>query len=129
MLPQFEGLDQQIPRPIRKALSEAVTSGAITIEHLVLPAGEVGSSLAREHLADRWTASSPLHRAARAVVADWERRGIDPRCGHLHGADTPMTCRPPLSEIALQIPQVLPSERTRRTPDVQASRVGRARLF
>ncbi len=87
MLPQFEGPDQWIPRPIRHALSETVTSGAITIERLVLADGDVRSSRAREHLAGRWVASSPLHRAARAVVADWERRGIDPRCGHLHGAD------------------------------------------
>ncbi len=87
MLPQFEGLDHQIPRPIRHALSEMVTSGAITIERLVLEDSDVRSSLAREHLAGRWMASSPLYRAARAVVADWEQRGIDPTCGHLHGAD------------------------------------------
>jgi hypothetical protein len=87
MLPQFEGIDQAIPRPIREALSEAVSSGAIAIERRVLPDGSVTSLQAREHLAYRWTPSSPLYRAASAVIADWERRGIDPCQGSLHGTD------------------------------------------
>lgn len=87
MLPQFESLDAWIPRPIREALSTAVLGGAVTIEHRVLEDGTVTSARAREHLADRWLPSSPLYRAASAVVADWERRGIDPGQGHLHGAD------------------------------------------
>jgi len=87
MLPQFEGLDQWIPRPIREALSAAVNDELITLERVVLADDEVTSPYAREHLADRWSPSSPLRRAGRAVVADWERRGIDPRHCHLHGTD------------------------------------------
>ena len=45
------------------------------------------SPQAGEHIADRWNPSSPLHRAANAVITDWEQRGIDPCQGHLHGAD------------------------------------------
>jgi hypothetical protein len=87
MLSQFEGIDQWIPRPIREALSEAVSSGAIAIERCVLADGSVTSLHAREHLADRWTPSSPLYRAASAVITGWEQRGIDPCQGHLHGTD------------------------------------------
>jgi hypothetical protein len=87
MLPQFEGIDQWIPRAIREVLSGAVNSGAITIDRLALADGSAASPHAREHLADRWTPPSPLHRAASAVVADWEQRGIDPGQGHLHGTD------------------------------------------
>jgi hypothetical protein len=60
---------------------------ASTLERTVLADGEVTNARARAHLADRWTPSSPLYRAAQAVVAGWERRGIDPCHGHLHGAD------------------------------------------
>ena len=87
MLPQFDGIDQWLPRPIREALSAAVSSGAIAVDRRVLTDGLVTSLHAREHLTDRWTPSSPLYRAASAVVADWEQRGIDPCHGHLHGAD------------------------------------------
>jgi len=87
MLPQFEGIDQWIPRPVREALSKAVSSGAIAIDRCVLADGSVTSLHAREHLADRWTPSSPLYRAASAVITDWEQRGIDPCQAHLHGTD------------------------------------------
>jgi hypothetical protein len=74
MLPQFGGLDRWMPRPIREALAAAVTSGAITLEPLTLPDGQVTDPRARDHLAGRWTPSSPLYRAACAVVADSEVR-------------------------------------------------------
>ena len=87
MLPQFNGIDAWIPRPRREALSSAATEGAITIERDVLLDGQVASETAREHINHRWGQSSPLHRAASAVVADWERRGISPEQAHLHGKD------------------------------------------
>lgn len=87
MLPQFEGIDQWVPRPIRETLAEASSGGAITVERCVLADGGVTSVAAREHLAYRWTLSSPLYRAASAVIADWETRGIDPGQAHLHGID------------------------------------------
>jgi hypothetical protein len=89
MLPQFEGIEAWVPRPYREALVGAVNCSAISIERMQLadlPRGAV-SSVAAEHLAGRWKQSSPLYRAAAAVVSSWERRGIDPVRCHLHGAD------------------------------------------
>jgi hypothetical protein len=87
MLPQFEGLDEWIPLAVREALSEAVSSGAIAIDRRVLADGTAASEQVREHLDYRWLPTSPLYRAASAVVTDWEQRGIDPCQGHLHGND------------------------------------------
>jgi hypothetical protein len=87
MLPQFEGLDRWLPRPYRETMSEAINSGLITVERLVLPDVEVDHSLAREHLRRRWRPESPLYRAGRAVFAYLLQRGIDPVQVHLHGRD------------------------------------------
>ena len=87
MLPQFEGLDRWIPLAYREAMSGAVSNGAVTIERCVLPDGAISSATALDHVSCRWQPTSPLNRAASAVVADWERRGIDPCQGHLHGSD------------------------------------------
>ena len=87
MLPEFEGLDQWMPLAVREQLIGMVNSGAITLERLVLADGVATSQQAREHLSYRWQATSPLYRAASAVIADWERRGVDPGQGHLHGKD------------------------------------------
>jgi len=87
MLPEFEGLDEWVPRPYREALCAAVSSKVIGLERVLLPDGPLASQIAAEHLADRWKPSSPLYRAATAVVCYWEKRGIDPCRCHLHGAD------------------------------------------
>jgi hypothetical protein len=87
MLSEFEGLDDWMPRPYREALCAAVSSKAIGLERVLLPDGPVASKIAAEHLAYRWKPSSPLYRAATAVVRYWEQRGIDPGHCHLHGAD------------------------------------------
>jgi hypothetical protein len=87
MLPEFEGIDDWIPRPYRESLSAAVGSGAIRIERLVLPDSQVASPVAARHIQRRWKPTSPLLRAASAVVGYWEQRGIDPGQGHLHGTD------------------------------------------
>lgn len=60
MLPQFEGLDEWIPRPYREALIAAVDSGAITVERSVISDGIVASDQAREHLAHRWQPTGRL---------------------------------------------------------------------
>ena len=87
MLPQFEGLDRWLPRPYRETLSEAIGSGVITLERLVLPDVEVDHPLVLEHLRDRWKPGSPLYRAGQAAFAYLLRRGIDPVQVHLHGRD------------------------------------------
>ena len=87
MLPELEGLDQWIPLAFRETLANAVSSQAITIERYVLTEGTIASAHVREHLLYRWQVTSPLYRAASAVITDWQTRGIDPGQGHLHGRD------------------------------------------
>ena len=75
MLPEFEGIDDWIPRPHRESLRAAVSSGAIRIERLVLPDSPVASPVAARHIQRRWKPDSPLLRAASAVVGYWEQPG------------------------------------------------------
>jgi hypothetical protein len=109
MLPEFEGLENWIPRPFREALVHAVRSDAITLERLVLSDGVVESAQAREHISDRWRPTSPLYRAATAVAADWERRGIDPDRGHLHGRDIRDRDTPYFAGFGLRYFRAIPS--------------------
>lgn len=87
MLPEFVGIDNWVIRPHRTILSAAVEDGAIQIERLVLPDGEVKSPIAAQRITRRWKPTSPLFRAASAVITHLERRGIDPGQCHLHGRD------------------------------------------
>ncbi len=87
MLPEFEGIEDWIPRPYRTALCAAVCDGALGIERLGLPDGVVASPEAAKHIRLRWNPAGPLRRAGTAVVSHWEQRGIDPGCCHLHGRD------------------------------------------
>jgi hypothetical protein len=85
MLPQFDGLDRWIPRPYRERLASAIEAGAITLERLHLPDAAVTDPAGQDHIAQRWAPTSPLYRAAHAVLAHLEQRGIDPGHVHLHG--------------------------------------------
>jgi hypothetical protein len=76
-----------MPLAYREAISGAVSNGAVTLERCILQDGTISSTTALDHVSYRWKRTSPLYRAASAVVADWERRGIDPCQGHLHGSD------------------------------------------
>lgn len=87
MLPEFEGLDDWIPRPDREVLCEAVNAAAIKLQRVRLEDSPVRSKVAAEHLRHRWKESSPLYRAATAVIRHLEQRGIDPGRCHLHGSD------------------------------------------
>jgi hypothetical protein len=87
MLPEFEGIDDWIPRPYREVLCAAVSDRAIKLERVLLPDRQVSSHAAAEHLTHRRKPSSPLYRAALAVASHWEREGIDPGHCDLHGAD------------------------------------------
>jgi hypothetical protein len=62
MLPQFEGIDEWIPRPCREALFSAAENGIVTVERIVLPDVPVISSVAGEYIAGRWSPASPLYR-------------------------------------------------------------------
>jgi hypothetical protein len=63
--------------------------GAIHLERLCLQDATQLSGEMHQYLdLDRhWRESSPLRRAAAAVIAHWESRGIDPGTAHLHGQD------------------------------------------
>jgi hypothetical protein len=87
MLPQFEGIDDWVPRPYREALMTAVTDEVIQIERLLLSDMSIASDLAMTHVARRWAPTSPLRRAALAVVGHWEEHGVDVGKAHLHGSD------------------------------------------
>jgi predicted nucleotidyltransferase len=87
MLPELEGLDDWISRPNREVLCAAVSDKAIKLERVLLLDSPVTNQAAAKHLAYRWKPSSPLYRAALAVVSHWEREGIDPGHCHLHGVD------------------------------------------
>ncbi|TCC34941.1 nucleotidyltransferase domain-containing protein [Kribbella sindirgiensis] len=87
MLPEFEGLEDWIPRADREVLCNALDKGAIGLERLTLEEGSVRSRFAMEHAEDRWAPSSPLFRAGIAVLRYWESCGVNPRLGHLHGVD------------------------------------------
>lgn len=78
MLPEFEGLDQWIPGPIRRVLHDAVHAGALTVERLDLEDGVVADAEALDHLRLNWKPGGDLHRAAAAVVAHFEARGVAP---------------------------------------------------
>lgn len=87
MLPVFEGLDRWIPRWAREAASGAVDAGAVLIERVELAGETINNRGIAEALSWRWTPNSPLLKAATAVIADWESRGIDPGRAHVHGRD------------------------------------------
>ena len=87
MLPAFEGLDHWMPRWAREAASAAADAGAVQIERIELAGGVVRSHEIAGEMRARWKSTSPLLRAATAVVVDWESRDIDPGRAHLHGRD------------------------------------------
>jgi hypothetical protein len=88
MLPEFDGIDDWIPRPAREVLCKAVEEGAIRLERIALDGdAQIASKAVTDHLRYRWKPTSPLYRAAAGVVTYWEQQGIDPGRCHLHGAD------------------------------------------
>lgn len=87
MLPAFEGVDNFVPRPLRAALVRLAETQAANVEQVVLCDAEVRDPVARCHINERWTATSPLRRAANAAVAFIEAHGGDPRAVHLAGRD------------------------------------------
>jgi hypothetical protein len=87
MLPVFEGIDRWVPRWAREAASAAVDAGAVRIERVEMSGAVIKDEGIADDFRSRWNPNSPLLKAATAVVADWESRGIDPGRGHLHGRD------------------------------------------
>ncbi|WP_436758220.1 nucleotidyltransferase domain-containing protein [Streptosporangium sp. V21-05] len=109
MLREFEGLDRYIPLYHREQLVAAVTAGAISIERLTLDSAEPDPDRDVDlGIRLRWKDASPLQRAARAVLAYWRSRGIDPKGGHLHGRDIESKDTPYFAGFQLRYLQSLP---------------------
>jgi hypothetical protein len=108
MLPQFEGLDQWVPRHYRECTSAAVQAGAISVQRLELPAAAVADLGVREYISDRWAPTSPLFRAAHAVLAHLEERGVDLAHVHLHGRDIDQQDTPYFASFRLRYFRALP---------------------
>lgn len=88
MIPEFEGLDRWLPLYTRERLVAMIDAGAIRVERLTLDDAAITTPLMEDiRRRRRWDRSSPLFRAAKAVIAYWEQRGIDPGTAHLHGKD------------------------------------------
>jgi hypothetical protein len=87
MLPEFEGLDDWIPRPYREAICGAVDANILGLERVLLSDDPLTNGLATEHLALRWKTTSPLYRAATGIISYWDQCGIDVGKCHLHGTD------------------------------------------
>lgn len=84
MIEAFDGIDRWVPRPVRITLTDLVDRKAVTIRQLQLPDAEPAHPAAREALT-RWTDTSPLRRAAAAVLAHLETTGRLLDSVYLHG--------------------------------------------
>jgi hypothetical protein len=96
------------PASLPERLIAALDSGAVGVERLDLPDAAPNDPTARRHVARRWAPTSPLHRAAHAVLADLERRGIDPCALHLHGQDVEHPVTPYFAGFQLRYFRAIP---------------------
>ncbi|MEU8076038.1 nucleotidyltransferase domain-containing protein [Catellatospora citrea] len=87
MIDAFDGLDRILPMAFRKPVADAVAAGAIAVTQLTLPDQQVTDPDARKHITRRWQPTSPLYRAAHAILAYYEQHNIAPAQVHLHGRD------------------------------------------
>lgn len=94
MLPCFDGLDKWLPRYLRQELEALIDNQVITVEQITLADAEPHDLSVRDHINDRWVASSPLRRAAYAALAYLESCKVDPDAVHLHHGDVDVPMRP-----------------------------------
>ena len=78
MIEAFDGIDRWVPRPVRIDLTDLVDRKAATIRQLQLPDAEPAHPAALEALT-RWSETSPLRRAAAAILAHLEATSPPPR--------------------------------------------------
>jgi hypothetical protein len=83
----LRNLGDKLPRFLRQELVALVDDGVIEIQEVDLPEGRPSVTWIDEFVDRRWAATSPLRRAALAVLAHWERQGVDLSGVHLHGTD------------------------------------------
>ncbi|MEV0281315.1 nucleotidyltransferase domain-containing protein [Streptomyces sp. NPDC050610] len=84
MIEAFDGIDRWVPRPVRVDLTDLVDRKAATIRQLQLPDAEPAHPAALETLT-RWSETSPLRRAAAAVLAHLEATARPLDSVYLHG--------------------------------------------
>lgn len=84
MIEAFDGIDRWVPRPVRIDLTDLVDRKAATIRQLQLPDAEPAHPAALEALT-RWSETSPLRRAAAAVLAHLEATSRPLDSLYLHG--------------------------------------------
>ncbi|MFJ4836226.1 nucleotidyltransferase domain-containing protein [Streptomyces sp. NPDC088747] len=84
MIEAFDGIDRWVPRPVRIDLTDLVDRKAATIRQLQLPDTEPAHPAALEALT-RWSETSPLRRAAAAVLAHLEATSRPLDSVYLHG--------------------------------------------
>ncbi|WP_172386286.1 nucleotidyltransferase family protein [Streptomyces sp. MNP-20] len=84
MIEAFDGIDRWIPRPVRIDLTDLVDRKAATIQRLELADARPSHPAAPEALT-RWSDTSPLRRAAAAVLAHLEASGRPLESVYLHG--------------------------------------------
>jgi hypothetical protein len=80
-------MEDQLPRYLRQEIIALVDDELITVDQIVLSDGRPDAPWVCDRLADRWTAASPMRRAAQAVMAYLEDRGVELSGVHLHGED------------------------------------------
>ena len=109
MIDAFAGLDDMLPIAFRQPVADAVAAGALVVEQMVLIDAEVRDPFARRHIDDRWSLSSSLHRAAHAVLSQYENRGISARRVHLHCRDVDESHTPYFAGFQLRYTRMIPS--------------------
>ncbi|MFE0023142.1 hypothetical protein [Amycolatopsis sp. NPDC059021] len=87
ILPCFDGLDKWVPRYLRQELEALIKGQVITIEQVILADAEPHDLAIRDHINDRWVATSALRRAAHAALAYLESHKVDLHTVHLHSKD------------------------------------------
>lgn len=84
-LPVFTDADKWMPVKARILLKKGVEVGALAINRIDLPDAAVLHPFAAAEVDGRWKPGRPIHRAAQAVLAHYERQGVDPCTVRLHG--------------------------------------------
>lgn len=75
VLPVYEHIADLLPRPVRIDLHRWCTEMAVALSVFPLPDARPRSAAALKHVDYRWTANSPLRRAAAAALAHLEHTG------------------------------------------------------
>ena len=99
MLPCFEGVEDTVPLFVRAELITMINHGAVTVTQVTLPDRqitdeELADPVMRRRIARRWSATSPLRRAALTTLAYLREQAIDLDTVDLHGLVLGQT-RPP----------------------------------